>query len=403
MLTVYKASAGSGKTFQLVAIYLKLLIKNPYSYRQILAVTFTNKATMEMKSRILEQLHVLHTGELSPYLPLLENELQFGEVHIRQRAGQALKNILHDYNRFSVSTIDSFTQRIIKAFHREMGIAPNFGLELDNELILQEAVDRLLMKVDTDMQLRKWLIEFSREKIIENKSQKIESDIYSLGLELFKEKFQVFFTENDEGVNPYNRENLDAFRVELQKIIKWYEKSLSLKGREAVAIINAQQLEEDDFSGKGRGMGAFFGKLSRGEQPNITNTVHAHAQDSGKWVVQKSTKRAEIIRLAESKLIPLLQELLSFISKNETLYLSAIAVTKHLRELGILTDLKEEVRLLLHEKGVMQLSDSNLLLHKIIGESESPFIYEKIGNQYNYFMLDEFQDTSFLQWENFKP
>ncbi len=401
MLTVYKASAGSGKTFQLVGEYLKLLISNPYSYRQILAVTFTNKATTEMKSRILEQLNLLSDDGETPYLRLLEKELSMTEVLIRSRAKQALKNILHDYSRFSVSTIDSFTQRIIKAFNREMGISPHFILEIDNELILEEAVDRLLAKVDTDKQLRKWLVDFSREKIMENRSQQIETDIKLLGKELFKEKFQVFFPETNETV--YARENLNTFRKELERIIAWYENALRKIGEKAVSVFENNGLEVEDFSGKGRGIGAYFVKLSNGDLPDVTPSVVVHAEDVEKWYTRTSPKKDIIHQLAENQLQPLLREIIAYVFENGVLYKSAIEVRKQLRILGILTDLKEEIKLLLQEKGILQLSDSNLLLSKIIGESDAPFIYEKVGNRFNYYMLDEFQDTSLLQWKNFKP
>jgi ATP-dependent helicase/nuclease subunit A len=401
MLTVYKASAGSGKTFQLVAEYLKLLLVNPFNYRQILAVTFTNKATAEMKSRILEQLHILARNGDSPYLEWLKKEFLLEEDIVRQRAHQALNNILHDYSRFSISTIDSFTQRIIKSFNREMGISPHFVLELDNDLILEEAVDRLLARVDTDKQLRKWLVDYSREKIMENRSQRIEADIKQLGKELFKEKFQVFFPDTDETI--YTRDNLNAFRKELAQIINWYENTLKKEGEKAVLLIKANGLQPDDFSGKGRGIGAFFEKLSYGEQPNITATVISHADSTDKWYTRTSDKKEVIHRLAESSLQPILKNVISFAQDNTVIYQSAIEVQKQLRILGILTDLKEEIKKLLQEKGILQLSDSNLLLSKIIGKSDSPFIYEKIGTRFNYFMIDEFQDTSLLQWRNFRP
>lgn len=403
MLTVYKASAGSGKTFQLVAEYLKLLLQNPLSYRNILAVTFTNKATQEMKNRMLEQLWHLAQNRDSSYLDLLKKVTALSESTIRIRAKLVLKNILHDYNHFAVNTIDSFTQRVIKAFNREMGISPHFVLELDNEMILEEAVDRLMVKVDVDKQLRRWLVKFSEEKIRENKSQRIEEDIKTLGSELFKEKFQVFFPENEQEGNPYTRENLEEFRKEIETIIGWFKSTLKKKGSEAVAIIKNAGLETDDFSGKSRGIGNFFSKLASGDEPNFTATVDAHAGNIEKWYAQKSGKKDQIHRVAETQLQPLLQQILEFYSKNEILYQSAIEVRKQLRMLGILTDLKEEVKLLLLEKGILQLSDANLLLSKIIGETDSPFIYEKVGSRFNYFMLDEFQDTSSLQWSNFKP
>ncbi len=403
MLKVYKASAGSGKTFQLVAEYILLLIKNQFSYRNILAVTFTNKATNEMKSRILEQLHQLADNRDSAYLELLMKATTFSETEIRKRAKLILKNILHDYNRFSVNTIDSFTQRIIKAFNREMGISPHFMLELDNQMVLEEAVDRLLAKVDADKKLRRWLVKFSQEKIRENKSQRIEEDIKNLGGELFKEKFQVFFPENAQDANPYTRENLEDFSGELEKIIVWYEHSLKMKAAECMDFIRKAGFSVDDFSYKMTGIGGYLKKMSEGELKEPGARVLAAADSTEKWFSKTHKHSAALAKLVETNLQPLLLDMLEFYAGNESRYQSSLEVRKQLRMLGILTDLKEEVRLLLQEKGLLQLSDSNLLLSKIIGDSDSPFIYEKIGARFNYYMLDEFQDTSSLQWKNFKP
>jgi ATP-dependent exoDNAse (exonuclease V) beta subunit len=401
MLKVYKASAGSGKTFQLVAEYLKLLLNNPYNYRNILAVTFTNKATNEMKSRVLGQLNNLAHQDDSDYISLLKDETGLSETTIREHARQVLKNILHDYNRFSISTIDSFTQRIIKAFNREMGISPQFTLELNDDLILEEATDRLMQKVDTDKQLRKWLVEFSEEKITENRSQQIEEDIKSLGKEIFREKFQLFFPDNDQSV--YTREKILDFRKKLNQMIAQYEAALKSKAQKAIDNMETAGLEADDFSGKSRGIAGFLVKMAEGKQPNFSPTIMACAEDAEKWATQNSPKKTQIRQIVETSLQPLLRQIIDFKEQNETHYNSAKETIKQLRMLGILTDLKEEVREVLQEKGVLQLSDSNLLLSKIIGESDSPFVYEKIGNRFNYFMLDEFQDTSTLQWKNFKP
>ncbi|SHE98582.1 ATP-dependent exoDNAse (exonuclease V) beta subunit (contains helicase and exonuclease domains) [Mariniphaga anaerophila] len=403
MLTVYKASAGSGKTFQLVAEYLMLLLKNPVSYRNILAVTFTNKATQEMKNRILEQLYQLAANKNSPYLELLQGVTSLSEEITRKRARLVLKNILHDYNRFAVNTIDSFTQRVIKAFNREMGISPNFVLELDNEMILEEAVDQLMAKVDQDKKLRKWLVKFSEEKIRENKSQRIEEDIKSLGKELFKEKFQVFFPENENDENPYTRENLDAFRNELEKIVVWYENSVKQMASDCINSIEKSGFSVDDFSHKMNGVAGYLKKLSGGDFKEPGIRALAAAESAEKWFPKTHEHKNALLQLVETKLLPQLGNILQFFSDNEIRYQSAVEVRKQLRMLGILTDLKEEVKLLLKEKGILQLSDSNLLLSKIIGESDSPFIYEKVGSRFNYFMLDEFQDTSSLQWNNFKP
>ncbi len=400
MLTVYKASAGSGKTFQLVVEYLKLLLKNPYNYKHILAVTFTNKATNEMKTRILEQLDLLANNQPSYYLKILQNNT-YPENEIRNKAKLVLKNILHDYNRFSIKTIDSFTQRIIKSFNRELGISPNFTVELDSDMILAEAVDRMLAKIDKDKKLLKWLKEFSKEKIEDNYSQRIDDDIKALGKELFKENFQIFFPENSESV--YSRENLNSFGKELNSIKFQFESKLKIQGKKGMQIIEESGLSIDDFAGKSRGIGSIFLKFAEGNKPNITTTVKNASENVEKWYTKNSTKKDEIHTVVESKLQPLLNDILTFIRNEEQQYFTALAVQKQLRMLGILTDLKEEIKTLLHEKGILQISDSNLLLSKIIGQSDSPFIYEKTGNYYNHFMLDEFQDTSTLQWNNFKP
>ncbi len=401
MLTIYKASAGSGKTFQLVVEYIRLLLTNPGNYKHILAVTFTNKATNEMKSRILEQLNLLANNQPSDYLEHLINNSTYTEGFVRERAKLVLKNILHDYNRFSVSTIDSFTQRTIKAFNRELGISPNFALELDSEMILAEATDQLLAKIDTDKKLLKWLRDFSREQIEENNSQRIEENIKSLGQELFKEKFQVFMSGEEE--KRYTRENLGDFGKELGKIKSSYETTLKNQGKNAIDILENHGLTINDLAFGKTGVGGFllslFGEPTK--EPGIR--VFKAETDVENWYSKSSSKKKEIHALAETKLQPLLIQILDYIRNNSEKYLTAVAIQKQLRTLGILTDLKDEIKTLLHEKNLLQISDANLLLSKIIGQSESPFIYEKTGSYFHHFMLDEFQDTSDLQWNNFKP
>nr|WP_319512636.1 UvrD-helicase domain-containing protein [uncultured Draconibacterium sp.] len=401
MLTVYKASAGSGKTFQLVVEYLKIILSNPYNYKHILAVTFTNKATNEMKSRILEQLHLLAIEKDSPYIEPLQKDNNYTEQFIRQRAKEVLKNILHDYNRFSINTIDSFTQKVIKAFNRELGISPNFTVELDNDILLQEASDRLLARINDDKDLLKWLREFSKEKIEANRSQRIDDDIQNLGKELFKESFQVFFP--DEGESVYNRENLNEFGKELRQIIRQFEKGIKDK---ALALFNAivnTGFSVDDFSYKKSGVAGYIQSLANGEIKEPGARVLTACEDAEKWYAAKHKQAADLHSLVDSKLQPGLIDLVEFYTTNTVRYNTAQAALRQLRMLGILSDLKEEIQLIQQEKGALQLSDSNLLLSKIIGQSDSPFVYEKIGNYYKHFMLDEFQDTSGLQWKNFKP
>ena len=402
MLNVYKASAGSGKTFQLVLEYLKLILDNPFNYKHILAVTFTNKATNEMKGRILEQLYKLANNEKSDYVEAIQKGANYSEQFIRQRAGEVLKNILHDYNRFAINTIDSFTQKVIKSFNRELGISPNFTLDLDNDIILQEATDRLFAKIGNDKKLLNWLRDYSRERIEENRSQRLDSEIQKLGNELFKERFQTFFPADGDSV--YTRDNLNELVSELRKIVAWYENTLKKLGQQLVDDMNGHRLSPADFSGgASRSVGSFFIKLANGDQPNFTNTVLQCGETAEKWVTKTNPRRLEILAIVEQNLQSKLQETITYYQQNYPRYNSALAVLKQVRTLGILIDLKDEIKELLREKDTLPLSDSNLLLSKIIGESDSPFVYEKMGTYYKHFMLDEFQDTSGLQWNNFKP
>lgn len=402
MLTVYKASAGSGKTFRLVVEYLKLILDNPHNYKHILAVTFTNKATNEMKSRILEQLNFIANGKDSATIQQLQKETEYSEQHIRSRAQQVLKNILHDYNRFSINTIDSFTQKVIKSFNRELGISPNFTVELDTEMILEEAVQRMFARIGDDKNLLDWLREYSRERIEENFSQRLDADIKRLGTEIFKERFQEFFPEDGETV--YTRENLNTFVKDVRKVKVTFEATLKNKGNQAVSEMEKAELTPADFSGgAARSIGKYLVKMANGDQLEVNATMRNCSDDTEKWVTQSKQNREEIVMIVEQHLQPVLQEIISYFDQNFAHYNTALAVLKQIRTLGILIDLKEEIKELLHEKGILPLSDSNLLLSKIIGQSDSPFVYEKIGNYFKHFMLDEFQDTSGLQWQNFKP
>ena len=401
MLTVYKASAGSGKTYRLVAEYLKLLLQNEYNYKHILAVTFTNKATGEMKSRVLEHLSALARGHESAYIETLKADLNLTSEQVKLKSRRVIKNILHDYNRFSISTIDSFTQRVIKSFNRELGISPNFAVEINNDIILEEAVDNLLSKIEHDKKLSDWLVRYSEEKITDNNSRRIETNIMQLGRELFKEKFQVLFPDTHN--SPYTRENIDCLRKDLNKIVTTFETTLRNKGKEAMAAIHGSGFTVNDFMYGTAGVAGFINNIAeaRIKAPGV-RVINALDSDDV-WFTKNNSRKAELQLLVSTCLRPLLAAIVEYYNAEAVNYYSAKAVTGQLRMLGIVTDLNDEIQTLLRDKETLHLSDSNLLLSKIIGESDSPFIYEKVGNFYKYFMLDEFQDTSALQWNNFKP
>ena len=194
-LTIYSASAGSGKTHKLAGIYIEKLFKSRFNYRKILAVTFTHKATAEMKNRILEELDNLASGEKSKYLDDLLKSTGKTEEFIRDEAKEILTSVLHDFSRFSVSTIDSFYQKIIRAFARDIGLHSGFDIEIDHSAVLASAVDRMIDSAASDLTVRNWLSMYVRANIEEGKNWDLKKNIIGLAGEIFAEKFKLLSSD----------------------------------------------------------------------------------------------------------------------------------------------------------------------------------------------------------------
>ena len=401
-LKVYKASAGSGKTFRLAIEYMKLALTSESNYRHILAVTFTNKATAEMKSRIIGELHHLAKGQHSVYMDVLTKELGWHPMQIERQAQLVLKRILHDYSRFSISTIDSFFQRVIKAFNRELGINAAYNVELDEMSILEEAVARMIQSVEEDPKLLEWLDAFASDKIREGKGWNLKKDILRLGNEIYNETFKSLNDNLYEKLN--DRAFLKDYRGKLSKIIALYETRIKSLGQEGLNILAMEGLSTDDFKGKGSGPAASFQKM-KDFKFEPSNTVLRAANDASGWVTAtvKEPTKSQLMAVAETKLMPKLQEAVRLDETEKRKYISAKLIVNQLYTLGILVDLRKSVKELCREKGIVLISDSGHLLKDVIADSETPFVYEKTGSVYSHFMIDEFQDTSGLQWNNFRP
>lgn len=401
MLKVYKASAGSGKTFRLVTEYLKMALKGDTRYRNILAVTFTNKATAEMKERIISQLFLLSKGEDTAYKKILLEETGLSGDVLIQKAGELLHNILFDYHRFAVSTIDSFTQKIIKSFNREVGINPNYQIELDNQIIVNESVDRIISTVGLNKKLQHWLEQFIDEKIRNNKNFDIEKDLKLLGTELFKETVQNRILELQDFFKL--KENSKLYLEKLDALIYSFEGTLKKKAQEIVGIYSGQNYTADDFSYKKGGVAGFLERIAAGVVPeDISSRTLDAANSDDKWITG-NTGKPELRQLVQLKLNPALNRLVNFFHENSCRYLTAKAIKSEWYTMAVLMDLYEEISRLNREREVLPLASSNLLLKSIIDGNETPFIYEKTGTTLHHFMLDEFQDTSVIQWDNLKP
>ncbi len=401
-LKVYKASAGSGKTFRLAIEYMKLALTNESNYRHILAVTFTNKATAEMKSRIIDELYHLAKGQDSVYMEVLCNELEWKPIQVERQAQLVLKRILHDYSRFSISTIDSFFQRVIKAFNRELGINAAYNVELDEKSILEEAADRMIQSIEDDPKLLEWLNAFASDKIREGQGWNLKKDILRLGSEIYNETFKSLDNSLYEKLN--DRKFLSEYREKLMKIIARYKNKLKSLGKDGLNVLAMENLSADDFKGKGRGVASVFQKM-KDLKTDFSNTILGAANDSSAWVTAsvKEPLKSRLTGIAETKLMPKLHEAIGLIETQKRNYNTARLIVNQLYTLGILVDLRKSVKELSREKGIILISDSGHLLKDVIADSETPFVYEKTGSVYSHFMIDEFQDTSGLQWNNFKP
>ena len=398
-LTIYSASAGSGKTYTLTAIYLANLFRGRYNYRKILAVTFTNKATAEMKSRILEHLHKLAVGEKSDYLDDLINISGRTEEEIRKESGEILNAILHDFSRFSISTIDSFFQKILRAFAREAGLHSGFGIELDHSTILSAAVDEMIASASTDERLKNWLITYAMSNIDDEKSWNLKDSIIKLGEELFKEKFKILSIE--ERTKLEDKKFLLEYIEKIRIVSRTFEKNLTDFGRRAGEIYSRFGLSDDMFYQKGKGIPGFIKSLGSGVVKEPNSYTREICNNPPKW----STKAMcpELILAISNGLDQTLCEAIHYYDDNIVEYRSAGAILSNIYALGILSDVLHNVHLITTAENTFLLSDAGELLNLITMKDQAPFIYEKVGNRFENFMIDEFQDTSIIQWNNFKP
>ena len=350
MINIFKASAGSGKTHTLSKTYLELLLKadSKTAYRNILAVTFTNKATEEMKERILRDL--AKEGKTNP------------------RAREILINLLHDYGSFSVSTIDKFFQQALRAFSRELGSSGNYQIELDKASLTKEAMDRVLDDLtEKDKDLLGWFTKQLETALDNGESFHLESSLYEMAEEFgdVNEKFT------------YDKKKLTELKAKCKEIIDTFHKEVY---ENALCIDTATW-------GKtaAKGLAQYAGAPTR-------------YKDS-----VKAANATTLAKLAETAGCEAMYALMNPQGRRWKEYRTARMVEKVIFTLGLAEEFYSKLAIIEEEKGVISLDESTNLLRDIIDGSDAPFIYEKLGVRFNHFLLDEFQDTSVVQWENFKP
>ncbi len=393
---VYKASAGSGKTFNLAKEYLKIALQNPDDFRHILAITFTNKAANEMKSRIVEYLADFASenpdadGKKS-LLPILVSETNLTENEIIARSSIVLKNILYKYADFSVMTIDSFFQKIIRSFSHDLHIPINFKLEINLDEMVAQIVDNLIDLVGEDKATYEILIQYINKTTEDKKSWHIEKNLSEFSKEIFSEKAH-------KHLNLLNDYSIDDF-LEIIKNLKIEIKNTNQKTQnlalETIDIITAQNINLESFNGKSRGIGYWLAKVVNGHKEVAAVTKKVLSDDI--WFAKGSYPSCfdsikEQVRENIQNIVLLIRD-----------YHDLTKISKEIYALALVNQIKNVITQIKDQENLFFLSETNFVLADVLRNEPTPFIYERIGEKYFHYFIDEFQDTSKLQWNNMIP
>jgi ATP-dependent exoDNAse (exonuclease V) beta subunit len=400
---IYNASAGSGKTFTLVKEYISRILtsKNEAYYQHLLAITFTNKAVAEMKKRILENLvsftSVESVKDPPEMLVQIAETLELSFEEIRLQSAKIVKHLLHHYASFSVETIDSFNHRLIRTFARDLRLTANFEVSLDTPILLAEAVDQLIHKAGEDPKITKVLLDYALAKTDDDKSWDISKDIVSASGILFNENESIHVAK----LKKKTLDDFDRFKKQLQnRKEEVSEKILKITG-ETVKLIVESGLEHTDFTRSS--FPNYLVKLANGDfSVKFISVWHSNFGEKPLYTGATLKKTPDIANTID--------ELTSTFVENFNATKALIfefrlfeSILKSINPLSVINLVQREVDVIKGEKNILPISEFNALINNEIKNQPVPFIYERLGEKYRHFFIDEFQDTSQLQWENLTP
>lgn len=403
---VYNASAGSGKTYTLVKEYLKVLLRNEdlYTFQSVLAITFTNKAAGEMKERVLRNLKEFSEGVSSDLFQSISEELSIDNSVLKDRCAKILQAILNNYSAFNITTIDSFTHKIIKSFAYDLGLPLTFEVEMDADELLNQSVDVLISKVGSDKDITKTLVSYTLDKLDDNKSWDISYDIKEFAKLLLNEDDAAHFkTLSDKTLDDFA-----ALQKKLKVTMSDIENQFLEIGEQALNLIDQRAIEFSSFSYSGE-CPNHFKKLTEYRFFDY-GKINFEGRVFKAFNADKPVYAAKTDAHTKSQIDEIYGDLkeLFFASKNfqeqvgNQYYLCKL-VLRNLIPLAVLTNVNQELQTIKEDNNLQLNADFNRLISENIQDQPAPFIYERIGQRFKYFFIDEMQDTSVLQWKNLIP
>jgi ATP-dependent exoDNAse (exonuclease V) beta subunit len=406
---VYKSSAGSGKTYTLVREYLKLCLQSNDSsrYKNILAITFTNKAAKEMKERVLSGLQILTEStqiknENKVFLQDFQNTTQLTLTELENRSSSILKNMLHNYSDIHIKTIDKFVHGLIRTFSKDLKLSTDFEIELDSSKLLLNTIDKLISRAGQDKEITEMLLDFIETKLESDSDWQIDKSILEFSKNLLKEESYQYI----EKLKLFTYKDYKQLYHKFTADNKVFETKIKEFGSKAISIIEKNSIEKSWLaSGENTGISKYFSYLKDFKTDSLEPTkTHEHIISSSKWHSGKCPPYAEtLIENIKPDLIKIYNEALCYISENYSRYKEKENLKKNIFNISLITAIKKELRIIKEEKNILPIHEFNTIISDIISNEPTPFIYERIGNKFKNYLVDEFQDTSILQWQNLLP
>lgn len=416
MFKIYSSSAGSGKTYTLTKEYLKLALRpgerDDY-FRHILAVTFTNAAANEMKNRILEQLTKMAGAAELPLLDELVTDLYgyppasdpfyIAKAELRQKAASVFKTILHRYADFSVTTIDSFTQRVVMAFTDELGLPYSFDVEMETDEVLELAIDNLIEKAGAEEadEITTILSEFYTHEAAEGRSwNQLPEMLKEFGRNLTSDQFY----EAVNAAQELSPQALRTIRGQLLAHTQQFQASIIEQGQRAWKRMTDAGLDEKDFSYGAAGVGGYLRAIADGNVGKEPGVRVSNALHKGEWYGKKTPLPIQgIIDSMVDELGDCIRQIDRIRDEQGRQVALFDCLVPHLQKLALLKQMRIEFDELLRKDGRVHISEFNKKILSIVTTEPVPFLYERLGNKYNHILIDEFQDTSRLQFANLLP